>query len=255
MSPIVMLLAIWSLYILPVLGQGELPKNEFAHFRHNCSTPDLDGTILTAPCLELCSVCASFYVSSMDLNKCIGYDGKDTLMPKKDGNYGNACKDCFTNWAEPDILYCHCTGADGKVHDASLDLNSAVGTRCGRLSCQGYTHDLGRPLVSAEPDSCYVNSEDPSGQKMIATPTPQPELLYVRRGLVYRQFPSNSTASATNFGTVSVIITLTVEPEVAPSTGAALVALSKEPGIGAATYETDKLSSVLTTSRTPTTTE
>lgn len=79
---------LWSallhpIWFEPIWGQ-ELPKNEFINFRHNCSTPDLIGTTLTAPCLELCSVCHSFYVSSIDLNKCVGYDGKDTLVPKKE---------------------------------------------------------------------------------------------------------------------------------------------------------------------------
>ncbi|KAH8908265.1 Cyanovirin-N [Coniochaeta sp. PMI_546] len=208
MSPIAMLLTIWSLLVLSALGQ-ELPQNESAGFRHNCSTPGLDGTILTAPCKELCSVCHSFYVSSIDLNKCIGYDGGDSLMPKKDGNYGNACKHCFTNWEEPDVLHCQCQGHDDKIHDASLDLNAAVGTRCGRLSCQDYTHELGRPLVSTEPDSCLVNSQDPRGQRAIAKPTSPPELLYVRRGQVFRQFPSNSTTAGPWSETVSVIITLT----------------------------------------------
>lgn len=160
-------------------------------------------------------------------------------------------------------MYCQCKGTDGEMHDTSLDLSklqsslrpviqtsrtllttptldAAVGTRCGRLSCQGYTHDLGPPLISAEPDSCYVNSKDPSGQKMIAKSTARPDLLYVRRGQVYRQFPSNVTTSAAGPGTVTVIITLTAEPEGAATTGSALVAEDNE---------ADELPPVLTTSR------
>lgn len=73
MSSIAMFLAVWSLLVLPLLGQS--------NFRSNCSTPDLTGTVLTAPCEELCSWCSSFYVSSIDLNKCITFDGLDSLIP------------------------------------------------------------------------------------------------------------------------------------------------------------------------------
>jgi hypothetical protein len=136
-----------------------------------------------------------------------------------------------------------------------LALDAAVGTRCGRLSCQGYTNDLGRPLVATEHDSCAVNSLDPSGQKIIFKPTTPPELLYVRRGLVYRQFPPNSTKSATRSGTVSVIITLTVEPEGAADTDVALISLSKEPRLKAENNQADELPPVFTTYLTSTTTD
>jgi hypothetical protein len=76
-----MLLAIWSLLVLPILGQDDGHANKMANFRHNCSTPDLTGTVLTAPCPDLCSWCSSFYVSSIDLNKCIAYNGEDSLVP------------------------------------------------------------------------------------------------------------------------------------------------------------------------------
>jgi len=81
MSSITALLAIWSLLVLPIAAQSEGHVNELANFRHNCSTPDLDGSTLTAPCQDLCNWCWSFYVSSIDLNKCIAYNGEDALLP------------------------------------------------------------------------------------------------------------------------------------------------------------------------------
>lgn len=83
MSQITKLLVIFGLLVFTALGQDMKYSNELANFRHNCSTPDLAGTILTSPCRETCSPCFSFYVSAIDLNKCIGYDGQDTLTPKK----------------------------------------------------------------------------------------------------------------------------------------------------------------------------
>lgn len=77
-----MFVVIWSLLVLPILGQDIGHVNEMSNFRYNCSTPDLAGSILTSPCQDLCSFCSSFYVSSIDLNKCIAYDGEDSLIPK-----------------------------------------------------------------------------------------------------------------------------------------------------------------------------
>lgn len=93
--------------------------------------------------------------------------------------------------------------------------DQAIGTRCGRLSCQGYTEALGPPLAALDGANCEVQSNIPSGNKRAAEPTASaaPELLYVRRGLLYRQFPTNSTTAPHGSGTVSVIITLTVEAE------------------------------------------
>lgn len=72
--------------------------------------------------------------------------------------------------------------------------------------------------------NCDVQTNLPSGNKRAVQPTAAPELLYVRHGLVYRQFPANSTTAAHGSGTVSVIITLTVGPEGAANTTAALAA-------------------------------
>jgi hypothetical protein len=70
------MLVLWGFLVLPILGQ-------YQNFRHNCSTPELSGTILTAPCREMCSHCRSFYVSSIGLDDCLGYDGQDQLVPQK----------------------------------------------------------------------------------------------------------------------------------------------------------------------------
>jgi hypothetical protein len=99
-----------------------------------------------------------------------------------------------------------------------------------------------------------VQSNAPSGNKMVAKPTAPPELLFVRRGLVYRQFLTNSTTAPPSSGTVSVIITLTVEPQGETNTGAALDVLLEEHGVGAENDNSEELAHVLTTSRAPTTT-
>ncbi|KAB5528813.1 hypothetical protein GE09DRAFT_1194080 [Coniochaeta sp. 2T2.1] len=224
--------AVWSFLVLPILAQDDPGHDhQLSNFRYECSTPELDGTILTAPCEELCSACLKYYISSVDLNKCVGYDGGDALMPQLDGNYGNACKNCYTNWHEPDILHCSCQGNDGQMHDTSLDLNTAVGTRCGRLSCHGFTNNLGSPMVLPDKDNCGIQSDDPSGLRGVAKPTHALDLLYIRRGMVHPQFPQTNTTSTST--TASVLITLTPHPFVpggaantASSTGSAALPLS-----------------------------
>ncbi|KAB5517371.1 hypothetical protein GE09DRAFT_1230990 [Coniochaeta sp. 2T2.1] len=213
MPPFTPLLALWSFLILPILAQDDPGHDhQLANFRYDCSTPELDGTILTAPCEELCSACLKYYISSIDLNKCVGYDGGDSLVPQLDGNYGNACKNCYTNWHEPDILHCSCQGNDGQMHDVSMDMNTAVGTRCGRLSCLGFTNNLGSPMVLPDKENCGIQSDDPSGLREVAKPTHAPDLLYIRRGMVHRQFPQTNTTSTSTSTTASVLITLTPHP-------------------------------------------
>ena len=114
------------------------------------------------------------------------------------------------------------------MHDASMDLSKSlppspstacskiptdadtvIGVRCGRLACHGLTANLGPPLVLPDKNNCGIQSDDPSGQSEIAEPTATParELLYIRRGMVYRQFPQTNTTSTST--TASVLITLT----------------------------------------------
>ena len=88
MSPFTILFLIWSLFVLRIAAQGD-PNDpgrvhQFRNFRSDCSTPELDGTILTSTCEQLCSWCLTYFISSIDLNKCVGYDGWDSLIPQKE---------------------------------------------------------------------------------------------------------------------------------------------------------------------------
>ncbi|KAK7946934.1 CVNH domain-containing protein [Apiospora aurea] len=91
----------------------------------NCDTGDGKGTL---------------HATSLNLNTCYGWDG-ETIVAKRNGNYGNFCTDCSLNKIQDPIWplklspYLNCTCGDPPV-DAAVNTDSyALGNDFGNLVC------------------------------------------------------------------------------------------------------------------------